>query len=97
MQGNENFQLPIELSNLINDSAINSGASTSSSSTSTSSTSSVKRNIDDDDEMSPEEEMAIFDNLKTDLHHLEEDDEYLTFTLDKETQLLNQYKRALQK
>lgn len=40
-------------------------------------------------------EEAAFDELRTDLDHLDDDDEYLTFTLEKEEALLAQYKAAL--
>ena len=42
-------------------------------------------------------EKAAFDNLTNDLDHLEDDDEYLTTTLEKEEALLFQYKSALNK
>ena len=40
-------------------------------------------------------EEAAFDFLRNDLDHLEDDDEYLTITLDKEEEFLAQYKNAL--
>lgn len=40
-------------------------------------------------------EEAAFDELRNDLDHLDDDDEYLTFTLEKEEALLAQYKAAL--
>jgi hypothetical protein len=40
-------------------------------------------------------EEAAFENLSNDMSHLDEDDEYLTITLDKEEALLAQYKSAL--
>lgn len=40
-------------------------------------------------------EKAAFEELRDDLEHLDDDDEYLTFTLDKEQAFLNQYKNAL--
>lgn len=41
------------------------------------------------------QEEAAFDFLRNDLDHLEDDDEYLTMTLEKEEELLAQYKSAL--
>lgn len=41
------------------------------------------------------EEKAAFDNLSNDLDHLQDDDEYLTITLEKEEEFLAQYKNAL--
>lgn len=42
-------------------------------------------------------EDAAFKELRNDLDHLEDDDEYLTITLEKEQALLTQYKNALRK
>lgn len=40
-------------------------------------------------------ENAAFDELRNDLDHLDDDDEYLTITLEKEQMFLQQYKNAL--
>lgn len=79
--------MPTELANLINETAVNAGASTSSTDPNENDNKKLK--------LSAEDEMAMFDDLRNDLDHLDEDDEYLTFTLKKEQELLNQYKRAL--
>jgi len=42
-----------------------------------------------------EEDEKAFAELSNDLEHLQNDDEYLTITLEKEQALLAQYKRAL--
>ncbi|XP_070495541.1 NEDD8 ultimate buster 1-like [Chironomus tepperi] len=91
MQKDGDFQIPSELANIINTS-FNVGASTSSN---TNENSSNNKKMKLDNNLSTEDEMAIFDDLRNDLDHLDEDDEYLTFTLKKEQELLNQYKRAL--
>lgn len=40
-------------------------------------------------------EEEVFDRLRNDLDHLDDDDEYLTITLEKEEEILVQYKNAL--
>ncbi|KAG5682950.1 hypothetical protein PVAND_012267 [Polypedilum vanderplanki] len=91
MKNDENFQIPSELMNIINQ-----GASTSSApSCSLTNNDSENKKLRLENKITPEEEQAIFDDLRNDLDHLDEDDEYLTFTLEKELELLNQYKRAL--
>lgn len=92
MQKDGDFQIPSELANIIN-TPFNVGASTSSDTNENSSNNNKKMKLDNN--LSTEDEMAIFDDLRNDLDHLDEDDEYLTFTLKKEQELLNQYKRAL--
>ncbi|CAG9803330.1 unnamed protein product [Chironomus riparius] len=91
MQKDGDFKIPSELANFINTS-FNVGASTSIG---TNENTSNNKKMKLDNNLSTEDEMAIFDDLRNDLDHLDEDDEYLTFTLKKEQELLNQYKRAL--
>jgi hypothetical protein len=89
MQNNNGgFQVSSELANLMSATTFNAGASTSSEINS-------NKKLKLDKILSEEDEKAIFDDLRNDLNHLDEDDEYLTFTLEKEQELLNQYKRAL--
>lgn len=91
MQKDGDFKIPPELTNIFNNS-FNVGASTSID---TNENSNNNKKLKLDNTLSTEDEMAIFDDLRNDLDHLDEDDEYLTFTLKKEQELLNQYKRAL--
>jgi hypothetical protein len=94
-----NGQIPSDLLNLI-DQSINAGASTSSLAGATSqddSPNSSTKKLKTENDVSPEEEKAIFDDLRNDLIHLDENDEYLNFgTLENEQELIRQYKRALQ-
>lgn len=94
MQKDSDFHLPQELDNFINNSTVNIGASTSTTADGNENVESSKKPKLNND-LSVEDEKAIFDDLRNDLDHLDEDDEYLTFTLKKEQELLNQYKRAL--
>lgn len=83
----KNGQIAIEFQGEI-EKAINVGASTSFDKTSNIQISSNNPHL--------EEEETIFKKLKSDLDHLEEDDEYLNIgNLHKEEKLITQYKRAL--
>lgn len=88
-------QIPVNLLNSIEQS-INSGASTSAANASSAEDSLNVKKRRTDNEISPEDEMSIFEDLRTGLDHLDEDDEYLNFgTLQTEQELILQYKRAL--
>jgi hypothetical protein len=88
MQSEGNFELPEEFQ-------AKSGNSSEPSTSTTSS--SLSENSNPSTSTSSDEEMKIFDNLRDDLSHLEDDDEYLTSTLEEEKELIKQYKNALQK
>lgn len=80
---------PQTVSNLMNNLASQPSASSQpgpSSQPKTLTNDAVKRTL---------EEEAAFDYLRNDLDHLEDDDEYLTITLEKEEEFLAQYKNAL--
>lgn len=94
MRDDDNFQVPPELLNLFSDLTSSDGA-TPSTSTANEESSTKKMKIDN--EISPEDEKAIFDDLSNDLNHLAEDDEYLTITFDNELALVYQYKAAIGK
>lgn len=85
----KNGQIPTDFLTKIQQSFNDEGASTSTANDN------VKKRRTNN-ELSPEDEMAIFDDLRNDLDHLDEDDEYLNFgSLEIEEELIRQYKRAL--
>ena len=91
----KNGQIPMDFLNSIEQS-INTGASTSTANATSNEDSQNVKKRRTDNEMTPEDEMAIFEDLRTGLDHLDEDDEYLNFgTLEAEQDLILQYKRAL--
>lgn len=94
----QNGQIPTEIVDVLNQIPTTSTASTSNDTATASTTNSSnnkKRRTDDD--LSPEEKQAIYDDLRNDLEHIDEDDQYLLDfgTLQKEELLIQQYKRAL--
>lgn len=89
----KNGQIPTDFLNSI-EQTLNEGASTSATTQESSDGNIKKRRTEN--EISPEDEMALFDGLRSGLEHLDEDDEYLNFgTLEKEQELIQQYKRAV--
>lgn len=85
-------QLAVELMNNLSDIA---GCSSTAPSTSDGTSSKTPAEITKQrmDRILAEE--AAFDELRNDLDHLNDDDEYLTITLEKEQMFLKQYKNAL--
>lgn len=91
----KNGQIPMDFLNSIEQS-INTGASTSSANATPNEDPQNVKKRRTDNEITPEDEMAIYEDLRTGLDHLDEDDEYLNFgTLEAEQELILQYKRAL--
>lgn len=91
----KNGQIPVDFLNSMEQS-FNSGASTSAANASSNEDSQNIKKRRTDNEISPEDEVAIFEDLRTGLDHLDQDDEYLHMgTLENEQELIQQYKRAL--
>lgn len=86
-------QIPTELLDTLNNLIPTTSTSTKVPSTSSNSVNKKQRT----DDLSHEEKQAIYDDLRNDLEHLDEDDQYLLDfgTLEKEQTLIQQYKRAL--
>lgn len=85
--------IEMQRNNSIPQEVLNAANQASTSSASLDSASSEQKALEK--EKREEAEAAAFEELRTDLDHLDEDDNYLTFTLEKEEALLAQYKAAL--
>lgn len=89
-------QIPTEFIDAFNQNPTTSTASTNTATQSTSDDSSIKKRRTEND-LTQDEKQAIYEDLRNDLEHLDEDDQYLLDfgTLQKEELLIQQYKRAL--